>query len=457
MLNNTKERTRATFQDQEHRSPWLWVPSLSFADGLPLVTIMTLSVILYKQLGLSNAEITFYTSWLYLPWILKPVWSPLINVVKTKRWWIVLTEVLLGAAFGGVAFTIPTSFWLQGSLFFFWVIAFAGASHCISADGFYMLGLNTHQQATFMGIRSLFDRLATIFAQGVLVMIAGNLQVVFRNSISYSWSLTFFGVTGLFLLLWLWHNCALPRPQEDAKRPFVNFRTIGDEFTHTFRTFFAKEQIWVALMFIIFFRMPEGLMEKVSALFLIDSGHNGGLGLSPQEYGLVQGTVGIIGVSLGGILGGILAGKDGLKRWIWPMALAFFLPQMVYLLLSYTLSSSLWIISLCVFVEQFGYGFGLTAYTLYLIYYSRGEYKTSHYALGSAIMSLSMMLPGLVSGALQDTMGYRHFFTLSLVFSLLTLLVVGRLKIDKEFGKAEQEQGQEQEQEQEQEKKQEEE
>ena len=167
MLNNTKERTRATFQDQEHRSPWLWVPSLSFADGLPLVTIMTLSVILYKQLGLSNAEITFYTSWLYLPWILKPVWSPLINVVKTKRWWIVLTEVLLGAAFGGVAFTIPTSFWLQGSLFFFWVIAFAGASHCISADGFYMLGLNTHQQATFMGIRSLFDRLATIFAQGV--------------------------------------------------------------------------------------------------------------------------------------------------------------------------------------------------------------------------------------------------------------------------------------------------
>ena len=237
MLNKTKKRTRATFQDQERRSPWLWVPSLSFADGLPLVTIMTLSVILYKQLGLSNAEITFYTSWLYLPWILKPVWSPLINVVKTKRWWIVLTEVLLGAAFGGVAFTIPTSFWLQGSLFFFWVIAFAGASHCISADGFYMLGLNTHQQATFMGIRSLFDRLATIFAQGVLVMIAGNLQVVFRNSISYSWSLTFFGVTGLFLLLWLWHNCVLPHPKEDAKRPFVNFKTIGDEFTHTFRRY----------------------------------------------------------------------------------------------------------------------------------------------------------------------------------------------------------------------------
>ena len=200
-------------------------------------------------------------------------------------------------------------------------------------------------------------------------------------------------------------------------------------------------------MFIIFFRMPEGLMEKVSALFLIDSGHNGGLGLSPQEYGLVQGTVGIIGVSLGGILGGFFAGRDGLKKWIWPMALAFFLPQMVYLLLSYALSSSLWMISLCVFVEQFGYGFGLTAYTLYLIYYSRGEYKTSHYALASAIMSLSMMLPGLVSGALQDMMGYRDFFTLSLVFSLLTLLVVGRLKIDKEFGKAEQEQEKEQEKE----------
>ena len=225
------------------RSPWLWVPTLAFSDGFPLVAVMTLSVILYKQLGLSNAAITFYTSWLYLPWVLKPVWSPFVDLIKTKRWWVLTMEVLVGAALGGIAFTIPTAFWLQGTLFFFWLLAFAGACHCIAADGFYMLGLDGHQQAWFMGIRSVFDRLATIFGQGVLVMVAGNLQLVFRNSIPYSWSLMFYGVTGLFLALWLWHSYALPRPTEDVARPGINTHTIWREIANKIGRASCRERV----------------------------------------------------------------------------------------------------------------------------------------------------------------------------------------------------------------------
>ena len=417
------------------KSPWAWVPSLYFAEGLPYVAVMTVSLILYKQLGLSNTEITFYTSWLYLPWVIKPLWSPFVDLVKTKRWWILSMQLLIGAAFGGVAFTIPTEFWLQGTLFFFWVMAFSSATHDIAADGFYMLGLDQHSQAWFVGIRSTFYRLATIFGQGILVMIAGNLQVVFRNSIKYSWSLLFYGVAGIFIAFWLWHSFILTRPDDDAPRKDVNVRTIWREFGETIKTFFQKEQVMVGLLFMLFYRMPEGLLSKISSLFLIDAAHNGGMGLSPQEYGLVSGTVGIIGLTLGGILGGMAAGRDGLKRWLWPMVVAITLPDIVYVYLSYALQSSLLVVNVCVFIEQFGYGFGFTAYMLYLIYYSQGAYKTSHYALCTAFMALSMMIPGLFAGALQEAVGYRTFFVVVMLFCSVTYVVTAFLHIDPEFGK----------------------
>ena len=344
--------------------PAYWVPSLYFAEGLPYVAVMTISLLLYKQMGLSNAEITFYTSWLYLPWVIKPLWSPFIELVKTKRWWILCMELLIGAAFGGVAFTIPTSFWLQGSLFFFWVMAFSSATHDIAADGFYMLGLDAHDQTFYVGIRSTFYRFATIFGQGVLVMIAGNLQVMFRGMIPYSWSLMFYLVTGLFIALWLWHCFALPRPKEDADHARTTAKDIWRESCQTFVTFFQKPQWLVGILFMLFYRMPEGLLAKISALFLVDNPSSGGLGLSPQEYGLAQGTVGVIGLTLGGIIGGILASRDGLKRWLWPMVLSITLPDIVYVYMSYALPDSLFIINVCIFFEQFGYGFGFTAYTL---------------------------------------------------------------------------------------------
>ena len=422
----------------KQRNPWSWIPTLYFAEGLPYVAVMTISLVLYKQLGLSNAEITFYTSWLYLPWVIKPLWSPFIDVVKTKRWWITAMQLLIGAAFGGVAFTIPSSFWLQGSLFFFWVMAFSSATHDIAADGFYMLGLDQHQQAWFVGIRSTFYRLATIFGQGILVMIAGNLQVVFRNNIRYSWSLMFYGVAGLFIALWLYHSYILPKPSEDKGMESLNTAKLMSELKQTVVTFFTKmpvREVVIAILFMLLYRMPEGLLAKVSSLFLIDSHGAGGLGLSPQEYGLVQGTVGIIGLTLGGILGGLAAGRDGLKRWLWPMVCAITIPDLVYVYMSYAMPSSLLVVNICVFFEQFGYGFGFTAYMLYLIYYSQGEYKTSHYALCTALMALSMMIPGLFAGALQEAVGYRMFFIIVMVFCIVTFIVSRLVKIDPEFGK----------------------
>ena len=420
------------------RTPWAWVPTLYFAEGVPYVAVMTISLIMYKRLGLSNTDITLYTSWLYLPWVIKPLWSPFVDMLRSKRWWIVSMQILIAAALGGVAFTIPGPWWLQGSLCFFWLMAFSSATHDIAADGFYMLGLDQHEQAYFVGIRSTFYRIATIFSSGLLVGLAGALQVMTRN-IRYSWSLVFYLMAGLFIGLWLYHHWALPKPKEDGEKEKKTARDIINEFWKTLVTFFQKPQVWAGICFMLFYRMPEGLLAKVSALFLVDATHNGGLGLSDGEYGLVEGTVGVIGLTLGGILGGFAAARDGLKRWLWPMVLAITLPDLVYVYLSYVMPSDLLVINVCVFVEQFGYGFGFSAYMLYLIYYSQGEHKTSHYALCTAFMALSMMIPGLFAGALQEAVGYQTFFLIVIAACSLTYIVTALLKIDPEFGKKKEE------------------
>ena len=420
----------------KHRfaSPWAWVPTLYFAEGIPYVAVMIISLIMYKRMGLSNTDITLYTSWLYLPWVIKPFWSPVVELLRSKRWWIVSMQLLIGAALGGVAFTIPTSWWLQGSLCFFWLMAFSSATHDIAADGFYMLALDSHRQALFVGIRSTFYRIATIFGQGLLVMLAGNLEVLTRN-VRYSWSLMFYFLAGLFIALWLWHGAVLPRPSEDEERSAVGIRQLFSQLASTVVTFFREPQVCAGLCFMLFYRMPEGLLAKVSALFLIDAVHKGGLGLSPAEYGLVQGTVGVVGLTLGGILGGLAAGRNGLKRWLWPMVMAITLPDLVYVYLSFALPQQLLIVNCCVFIEQFGYGFGFTAYMLYLIYYSQGEHKTSHYALCTALMALSMMIPGLFAGALQEWVGYQWFFIIVVLSCVLTYVVTAFLRIDDSFGK----------------------
>lgn len=415
-------------------SPWTWIPTLYFAQGLPYVAVMTISVIMYKRLNISNAELAFYTGWLNLPWVIKPLWSPFIDLIKTKRWWITWMQLLIGAGLAGIAFTLPTEYFFQLTLAVFWLLAFSSATHDIAADGFYMLGLNTHEQALFVGIRSTFYRIATIAGQGLLIMLAGHLERATGN-VPFAWSITFMVLAGLFLGLWLYHKFILPYPDSDKTAREVSVVTLIHEFWATFASFFKKKQTGIAILFMLLYRLPEAQLAKMSIPFLIDPITEGGMGLTTEQIGFVQGTVGIIGLTLGGILGGIAVSRHGLKRWLWPMVCAISLPDIVYVYLSYVQPSSLLLVNTCIFVEQFGYGFGFTAYMLYLIYFADGEHKTAHYAICTAFMALGMMIPGMAAGWLQEVMGYQMFFIWIMICTLVTFGVTALLKIDPQFGK----------------------
>lgn len=415
-------------------SPWAWVPSLYFAEGLPYVAVMIISLVMYKRMGISNTEIALYTSWLNLPWVIKPLWSPFIDLIKTKRYWITSMQLLIGAGLAGIAFTIPTSSFLQTTLAIFWLMAFSSATHDIAADGFYMLGLSQHDQALFVGIRSTFYRLATITGQGLLIMLAGYLETAAGN-ISRAWSITFFIMSGLFIGLWLYHKYILPHPASDVKTNSNSSSGILSSFISTFRSFFKKEQAGIAILFMLLYRLPEAQLAKMGIPFLLDPVEQGGMGMTTEQIGFTQGTVGVIGLTIGGILGGIAVSRHGLKKWLWPMVWAISLPDIVYVYLSFFQQSGLPVINLCIFIEQFGYGFGFTAYMLYLIYFSQGESKTAHYAICTAFMALGMMLPGMIAGWLQETMGYRMFFIWIMICTAATFWVTSLLKIDGKFGK----------------------
>ena len=407
-------------------SPWAWVPTLYFAEGLPYIAVMTLSLVMYKRMGISNTEVALYTGWLNLPWVIKPLWSPFIDLMRTKRWWIVTMQLLIGAALAGIAFLIPADHFFQSTLALFWLMAFASATHDIAADGFYMLGLTPHQQALFVGIRSTFYRLATIAGQGLLISARG---------IPFAWSMTFLLLSGLFLAVFVYHTFVLPHPKSDRRAATLSASSLWREFLLTFRSFFQKEGIGVALLFMLFYRFPEAQLAKMGIPFLLDPVSEGGLGMTTEQIGFTQGTVGIIGLTIGGILGGIAVSRHGLKHWLWPMVWAISLPDLVYVYLSYFPETSLLWVNVCIFVEQFGYGFGFTAYMMYLIYFSRGTHSTAHYAICTAFMALGMMLPGMAAGWLQEQLGYQLFFIWIMVCCVATFAVTALLKIDPEFGK----------------------
>ena len=422
---------------EKQRNPWSWIPTLYFAEGLPNVLVTVVAVTMYMQLGMSDTDIALYTSWLNLPWIIKPFWSPFVDLYKTKRWWVVTMQLLIGASLAGVGFTLNAPFWFQGSMAFFFLMAFASATHDIAADGFYMLELDDHDQSLFVGIRNTFYRIAVIFGQGVLVALAGLLQVYFRNQKAFTWSLIFYGLTGLFIALWFYHGFILPRPAADSRNNTKASEVMAgmkDMFISFFTKFPLKEFAF-AVLFIMLYRFPEALLSKMTTTFLQRPGSEGGLGLSPMEFGVANGTIGLIGLLGGGIVGGYLASRDGLKKWLWPFVMALTLPDLVYVYMSYALPSNLWLISTCLFIEQFGYGLGFTALTLFMLYFANGAYKTSHYAICTGLSYLGLMLPGMVSGALKDSLGYRHFFILVMLFCLVTFVVTAFVKIDPHFGK----------------------
>ena len=415
-------------------SPWAWVSSLYFAQGIPYVVVMSVAVIMYKRLGISNSEIALYTSWLYLPWVIKPFWSPFIDIIKTKRWWILSMQLLIGAGLGAVAFVIPAPFFFQVSLAVFWLIAFSSATHDIAADGFYMLALDSSQQSFFVGIRSTFYRLAMISGQGLLIILAGRIEQQ-TNNISLAWSITFMVLCGLFVCAFVYHRFVLPIPKSDKLSQQTSSHELFFEFGKTFVTFFQKKGILPAIAFMLLYRLGEAMLVKISSPFMLDARALGGLGLTTTEVGVTYGTVGVIALTLGGILGGIVASRRGLKFWIWPMALSITLPNVVYVYLSAMLPDNIWIVNIAVAFEQFGYGFGFTAYMLYLIYISDGEHKTAHYALCTGFMALGMMLPGMAAGCLQELVGYQNFFLIIMLCTIPTLLVLPFLKIDRNFGR----------------------
>jgi len=574
--------------------PWLWVPSLYFAEGIPYVLVMTLSVIFYKRMGISNAEIALYTSWLYLPWVIKPLWGPVVDILKTKRFWILIMQLFIGAGLAGVAFTIPVERFLQFTLAFFWLLAFSSATHDIAADGFYMLGLSKHDQAFFVGIRSTFYRLAMLTGQGLLVILAGyfeaktglppvevevvtiegqtptifnpvqsdpdqnaeeiyfyspekveigtgnipatvvdslvnqvdawnsehgfysaddpagsgssesahtgNLGItwirlskkpeegenivlnfshekgdksiglarsyrfefneknwdvpayaVFQldprldkatsasfnglsGNIRFAWTMVFAIIAVIFAGFFVYHRFVLPRPEED-KPNRSGEKGFWSEFINTFAEFFRKKNIGVILLFLLVYRLGESQLVKLASPFLLDSNEANGLGLTTGELGMIYGTIGIVALSAGGILGGIVASRKGLKYWLWWMVACMNLPNAVYVFLSYTMPSSLWIVGASVAVEQFGYGFGFTAYMLYMIYVSEGKHKTAHFALTTGFMALGMMIPGMISGWLQEQIGYQHFFIWVMFCTIPSFIVIPFLKIDPTFGK----------------------
>ncbi len=581
---------------KRNSKPWLWVPSLYFAEGIPYVLVMTLSVIFYKRMGISNAEIALYTSWLYLPWVIKPLWGPVVDILKTKRFWILVMQLCIGAGLAGVAFAIPVDRFFQLTLAFFWLLAFSSATHDIAADGFYMLGLSKGDQAFFVGIRSTFYRLAMLTGQGLLVILAGyfeaktglppvEVQVVtveglsvaefqpeqvsiepaggetyfvtseevqigtakiteveaaglmtqvdawnsshgfypveekedggepgteltgnvgytwFRLStkpeegenivlnfsfdkgdksiglarsyrfefnennwdvpafavfkldpkltkatsasfsglsgnIRFAWSMVFVIVALLFAGFHIYHRFALPRPPEDQPNR-TGEGGFMKEFLATFADFFRKKNIGVILLFLLVYRLGESQLVKLASPFLLDPREADGLGLTTGDLGLIYGTIGIIALSVGGIIGGIAASRKGLKYWLWWMVAAMNLPNLVYVFLSYVMPSSLWVVGASVAVEQFGYGFGFTAYMLFMIYVSEGKHKTAHFALTTGFMALGMMIPGMVSGWLQELIGYQHFFVWVMICTIPSFIVISFLKIDPKFGKKE--------------------
>ncbi len=601
--------------------PWLWVPSLYFAEGIPYVIVMTLSVIFYKRMGISNAQIALYTSWLYLPWVIKPLWGPVVDILRTKRFWILIMQLFIGAGLAGVALTIPAPKFLQLTLAFFWLLAFSSATHDIAADGFYMLGLSRGDQAFFVGIRSTFYRIAMLTGQGLLVILAGyfeaktglppvevtvettdestplafpddpaswtqradesadasagraatgqtttdpagavgqepgsfyfltnsSLQIGTRNpdpatadsiyrlieewniskgfygdsilspwsgvdragagnlawtwfrlnrppeegenivlnftfergdksimlarnyrfefdrenwdqpafavfrldpkldkevtarftglsgNIRFAWTMVFLIIALVFGGFFLYHRFALPKPPED--RP--NRSGEGNfmrEFLRTFAEFFRKKRIGVILTFLLVYRLGESQLVKLASPFLLDSREAHGLGLTTGDLGLIYGTLGIIALSLGGIIGGIAASRRGLRYWLWWMVAAMNLPNLVYVFLSYAMPEPLWVVGISVAVEQFGYGFGFTAYMLYMIYVSEGRHKTAHFALTTGFMALGMMIPGMISGWLQEMIGYQHFFIWVMLCTIPSFIIIPFLNIDPQFG-----------------------
>ena len=411
-------------------NPWYWVPPLYLTEGIPYVLIITVSVIMYKNLGVDNSDIGLYTSFLYLPWVIKPFWSPLVDLYSTKRKWFLAMQLVLSLAFLGVGLSLPTNQFFIISLAFFWLASFASANNDIASDGFYLLALKEEQQSFFIGLRSTFYRVAMVTGQGLFVIFAGYLEVKYGDN-TKAWSLTMVMIAALMFVLTLVNF--LVTPNVEKTKGYIKEESLT--FWKVFESFFSKKEIWIALAFILFYRLGESQLVKMAAPFLLDSREVGGLALSTSDVGLIYGTFGIIALSLGGIIGGIVISRDGLGKWMLPMILALNVPNFFYYVLAYFQPEFAFWAGAVVVIEQLGYGFGFAAFMMYLIYVSEGPSKTSHYAIATGFMALGMMLPGMASGFIQEALGYPGFFVWIVIAAFPGILMVRYVKFPYDYGK----------------------
>ncbi len=415
---------------KKDKKAWAWVPILYFTQGLPYVIVVTVSVIMYKQLGISNADIGLYTSWLYLPWVLKPLWSPFVDLKSTKRNWFLGMQLVIALALFGVGLSIPTNIFFITTLACFWMAAFASATNDIASDGYYMLGLTEKKQSFFVGIRSTFYRLAMVTGEGLIVILAGFLENYYGDN-TKAWSITMTATAFLMLILTASNYFAAPKYESSSGITLEK----PQGFWEVFISFFKKPNIGIALAFILTYRLGESQLVKMAAPFLLDPLEKGGLGYSTEKMGAIFGTAGVIMLSIGGILGGILISRDGLKKWMLPMILSLNVPNILYALLAWTQTTNTWAVTVTVIFEKFGYGFGFAAFLMYLIFIAEGKSKTSHYAIATGFMALGMMLPGMLSGFMQEWLGYSGFFIWVVIAAIPALLMLPYLKYPADYGK----------------------
>jgi PAT family beta-lactamase induction signal transducer AmpG len=415
---------------QNHtKNPWLWVPSLYLTESLPYIIIINVSVVMYKNLGISNADIGLYTSFLYLPWVIKPLWSPILELFGNKKQWFLTMQLILSLTFLGVGLTTQLDQFFMITLAFFWMGAFASATNDIASDGLYLIALKPKEQSFFVGMRNTFYRVGMVTGSGLFVMLAGFLEKKFGDPAN-AWSWTIIGVSLLMLTLTAINYLTTPNVIE-KREP----NTAQPSFTDVFGSFFSKKNILLSLSFVLFYRLGESQLVKMASPFFLDERADGGLGLSTTEVGFIYGTLGVIALLMGGIIGGILISRDGLGKWMMPMVFAINAPNIGYIFLSWLQPENVYFAASVVFIEQLGYGFGFAAFMVFLIFLADGIYKTAHYALATGFMAMGMMVPGIISGYMQEWLGYPGFFVWVVIATIPGFLIAYTVKYPLDFGK----------------------
>lgn len=400
------------------RKPSIFIPTLYFVEGLPYTIVNMMSVVFFKTLGASN-EFIGMTSFLYIPWTIKLFWAPLVDFYSTKRTWILISQGVLAALVAVSAFGAITPWAIVVALFLFAAIAIASATQDIAIDGYYLDVLDPSQQAFYVGVRNAAYKIAWLLGAGGLVYLAGSLENTL--GVAGGWGVAFGVCSVILVVCLLFHMWYLPRP---PKPEITGGETLTfGQFSRVFTTYFNQPGILAIVVYILIFRLGDALMLKMAQPFLLDGAGAGGLNISTADVGIIYGTVGTLFLLAGGILGGVVVARDGLKKWLFPTAVVQNGAILLYWLLAVLKPEIVWVYVVNS-IEQFAYGLGVAAYTVFLLTTVKAEYRAAHYATATALMALGVMLPGAASGFLQGWMGYPTFFLFSFFASIPGIITI---------------------------------